>query len=263
MHWAPRRGYLEHSTGQPFSNEDIGRMLGMPRSVIDKTLYEMEHKYGTFSRDEMGVIFNRRMVRDTDISLKRKVAGSRGGNPKLLNQSQDLLNQDSNQTATKSPDPRAGALGAPGSSSFSSSAKASVDRVERTPDNCASIDAPVFALIPATAQNGNGHRPEWFDQWWAIYWRKVSRKPAEKAFHAHVKTEPRFHQVMEATVAQTPAMMARDPDHRPHGATWLNAERWNDQPSVPARASPGSDRGFVASVQRVIGERMAKDGKPW
>jgi hypothetical protein len=75
----------------------------------------------------------------------------------------------------------------------------------------------------------------WFEQWWAIYWRKVARRAAEKAFRAHVKTQERFEQVMAATRVQTPTMSARDPDKRPHGATWINGERWNDEPSLPRR----------------------------
>lgn len=71
-----------------------------------------------------------------------------------------------------------------------------------------------------------------------MYWRKVSRKTAEKVFYSKVKTLNRFEQVMLATKAQLPTMLAREPDHRPHGATWLNAERWNDVASPRAIAPP-------------------------
>jgi hypothetical protein len=66
----------------------------------------MEHKYGTFSRDDKGVIYNRRMVNDTELSAKRKAAGRLGGNPKLVgmqvNQNGNLHNQKSNQIPTPS-----------------------------------------------------------------------------------------------------------------------------------------------------------------
>lgn len=44
---------------------------------------------------------------------------------------------------------------------------------------------------------------------------------------------------MAATRAQKPEMMQREEKHRPHGATWLNGERWEDEtnqaPSTVAR----------------------------
>lgn len=96
MHFSKRRGYLEHETGKPFSADDIARLVGMSVSQVNRHLYEMEHTYGTFSRDEDGVIFNRRMVKDTAISQARKTAGKAGGNPVLLKQSKDLNKQNEN-----------------------------------------------------------------------------------------------------------------------------------------------------------------------
>ena len=69
----------------------------------------------------------------------------------------------------------------------------------------------------------------WFSEWWEIYWRRVARKSAEESFGRKVQDQNRFDVVMQATKAQTPAMMARTIDLRPHGATWLNQERWNDE----------------------------------
>jgi hypothetical protein len=69
----------------------------------------------------------------------------------------------------------------------------------------------------------------WFTAWWAIYWRRVARKPARVAFGKLVKTEARFQEVMTATRAQTPEMLSREPSKIPHGATWLNGERWADE----------------------------------
>ena len=75
MHWSARRGYLEHPTGKPYTDDDIGRMAGIESEEVGKILSEMEDRYGVFSRDENGVIFNRRMVRDSEISAKRREAG--------------------------------------------------------------------------------------------------------------------------------------------------------------------------------------------
>ena len=67
-----------------------------------------------------------------------------------------------------------------------------------------------------------------FEKWWEIYWRKEARLPALGAFRKHCKSERRFNEIMAATNSQRPAMLARALEHRPLGASWLNAERWTD-----------------------------------
>lgn len=117
---------------------------------------------------------------------------------------------------------------------------------------CATEEA--FALVESSPELKNGnlsiHQQEWFAAWWKIYWRKVARKPAEKAFRKHVRTQQRFEQVMQATKAQTPMMMGREPEKRPHGASWLNAERWEDERSQPARAAPKGNVAGLSVMQR-------------
>ncbi len=136
-----------------------------------------------------------------------------------------------------------------------------------TPDLkiCASADArgageSALAKIP---RSGN-HHPGWFAAWWAIYWRKVAKKSAEKAFRDHVKTPERFAQVMTATKAQTSMMMARDPDKRPHGATWINGARWDDEPSTPAtaRKPPERQASLVERTKALWAKRLAKGERP-
>ena len=131
-----------------------------------------------------------------------------------------------------------------------------------TPNICASGDARAaggsdLAKIPQRAQH-----PEWFAAWWAIYWRKVSRKAAEKAFRAHVRTKERFGQVMVATRAQLPMMRAREPAHRPHGASWLNAERWNDEPEAPATTIKPPQASLVERTKALIAKRLANGERP-
>jgi hypothetical protein len=78
----------------------------------------------------------------------------------------------------------------------------------------------------------------WFEEWWAGYWLKRSRKRARDAFGKQVKTEARFREIMTATAEQSAEMLGREPAHSPHGATWLNGERWEDEAApetVPKR----------------------------
>lgn len=75
MHFASRRGYLEFPNGSRYEIHDIARLIGEPLVVAKRLIGEMERK-GTFSRDDRGCIFNRRMVRDTHISAVRRQAVS-------------------------------------------------------------------------------------------------------------------------------------------------------------------------------------------
>ncbi len=131
---------------------------------------------------------------------------------------------------------------------------------EKSPHTPLGICASDDARVGGSALSKTRDHPEWFEQWWAIYWRKVARKPAEKAFRTHVRTKARFEQVMRAIQAQAPAMMARDPEKRPHGATWLNAERWLDEPSTPARKPPQSD--VIERTKALWAKRLANGERP-
>lgn len=86
----------------------------------------------------------------------------------------------------------------------------------------------------------NAQQDAWFEEWWAAYWLKKSRKRARAAFGKYVRTEARFREVMAATRAQNPEMQRREPQHRPHGETWLNGERWNDEDTSSAPLPKGT-----------------------
>jgi hypothetical protein len=93
----------------------------------------------------------------------------------------------------------------------------------RVPDSSSSESGALFQMEPSQATEAAPSQQErWFTGWWAEYWRHKAKTDARKAFGKKVKTEARFHQVMAATRAQKPEMLAREDDKRPHGATWLN-----------------------------------------
>jgi hypothetical protein len=91
----------------------------------------------------------------------------------------------------------------------------------------------VFSVEPATrtipGRETNSEQEDWFSQWWDEYWLHRAKKAAHEAFRRHVRTEARFRQVLAATRAQKPEMLSRERSKRPHGATWLNQERWEDE----------------------------------
>ena len=72
-----------------------------------------------------------------------------------------------------------------------------------------------------------------FDNFWEAYPRKTAKGAAKKAWEKI--TEPA--EVIEGArrFALDPT---RDPSFTPHPATWLNAERWLDEPLPPRKFSP-------------------------
>lgn len=71
------RGYLTLAD-KPMSKETLGRCLGFACDLLTRLLTELS-EYGVYSVREDGAIYNRRMVRDAEISTKRAIAGKRGG----------------------------------------------------------------------------------------------------------------------------------------------------------------------------------------
>ncbi len=85
MHESERRGVLVLN-GHPISDDCLGRLLGLDKQILNTTLTTLLTS-GVASRDEeTGAIYSRRMVRDENLRKVRTMAGSKGGNPVLLNQ---------------------------------------------------------------------------------------------------------------------------------------------------------------------------------
>lgn len=127
-----------------------------------------------------------------------------------------------------------------GEGSLNAANRAPTKEIKNLKHTCASDDARAGALFPVEAVQPNRKSPlspeqeVWFAQWWPEYWRHVSKKDARAAFGRHVRTAARFEQVMAATRAQRAEMLSRPENKRPHAATWLNGERWEDETGIEA-----------------------------
>jgi len=85
MHESEERGVLMLN-GKPYPNEALARALGLDNQILTTTLTTLT-TYGVAKvRKEDGAIYSRKMVRDEEIRQIRIKAGSKGGNPNLLNQ---------------------------------------------------------------------------------------------------------------------------------------------------------------------------------
>ena len=102
----------------------------------------------------------------------------------------------------------------------------------------------------------------WFGIFWQDYWRKDGgKKAAWLKFCAKVRSEEQFHRVMAAVMAQTPAMLSREVEHRPHATTWLNQERWEDEHS-PGKVG-GERESSSERLLRKMAENIQETGRAW
>ena len=81
MHKSQRFGFLLIAGNSPTPSQ-IASSVGSDAKVVTAALKELE-AWKVFSRDEQGVIFSRRMLRDQDSTEKNTVDGHGGGNPNL------------------------------------------------------------------------------------------------------------------------------------------------------------------------------------
>jgi hypothetical protein len=76
-------------------------------------------------------------------------------------------------------------------------------------------------------------RPDGFAEFWERYPRKVGKGAAQKAY-AKAIAKAGHDDLMFGLSQQMASLTAKDPQYIPHPATWLNAERWNDEPEPVA-----------------------------
>jgi hypothetical protein len=93
-----------------------------------------------------------------------------------------------------------------------------------------------------------------FDSFWAAYPRRVSKKDARKAWaqiNMSLELLERILKALEWQVKQ-PQWTKNDGEFIPYPATWLRAERWDDEP-IRRRAGLAEDwmpREFIRQVKR-------------
>lgn len=87
-------------------------------------------------------------------------------------------------------------------------------------------------------------RPEDWERWYALFPRKEAKQPGVNAWNQAIEDGvlPPIDKLLEALAWQIPAN-AWTPDRTkyiPLPATYINARRWQDEPPIVTRASPGS-----------------------
>ena len=85
--------------------------------------------------------------------------------------------------------------------------------------------------------------PDLFDEFWKIYPRRTAKGAARKAWE---KLSPDLYAEIIEGASRFAADPNRDATFTPHPATWLNAERWLDEPLPPKRLE-NAPRGTITT----------------
>jgi hypothetical protein len=79
-----------------------------------------------------------------------------------------------------------------------------------------------------------------FDRFWAIYPRRVAKGAARKAFAAAIKRAD-VATIIDGARRYASERSGQDQKYTAHPATWLNADRWTDEPA-PVNGAPVIDQ---------------------
>lgn len=111
----------------------------------------------------------------------------------------------------------------------------------------------LFGSNVPTAKLGTDDDPGWV-RFWAVYPRKVSKGDARTAWRNAVAgrkdrlgTDPEI--IIKGAEAYARARDGQEPKYTCHPATWLNRERWNDDPAALAASSlPKADQNTLRGL---------------
>jgi len=150
MHDCTPRGYLVVA-GRPLAVEEIAILTGIEVSTARVLLSELEERK-VFSRDENGAIFNRRMVREGEVSNVRSEAGKKGGRPSGK-QTESKTKAKRKQTESN---PKAGGESKPQSNALASSFYISAGDARTEPGTAHEEHPKILAQTP-----GYDPTPDW------------------------------------------------------------------------------------------------------
>lgn len=232
MHGCEPYGHLAIKGRAP-SSAQIASMVGMTNpKEVSGLLVELEEA-GVFSREESGLIFCRRMVRDNLARLQGKLHGCEGGNPVLTGRVPKPITDEPTPNAQEGLTPPV----------KTEKREEKRERVREEKKESRSLRS----LVELPGLNSG-----LFPEFWAIYPRKKEGpKVAEKAWIAAIK---RGAEPADIVTGVRRYEFSPDPQFIPQAVTWLNQSRWTSQPdSAPIAVARTRDN------HRNGAERMIDD----
>lgn len=98
--------------------------------------------------------------------------------------------------------------------------------------------------------------PDGFDEFWEIYAHKIDRKKAVAAWRKALK----LSSAGEIIAAAKRYASTRNPNFIAHASTWLNGERWNDEPQTHTGLNHDEHRNAARQGQPVTNSTSARAG---
>jgi hypothetical protein len=98
---------------------------------------------------------------------------------------------------------------------------------------------------------------EQFEAFWRTFPRRVGKGAARKAYEKAIKIAPP-DEIMTGLAKQLEYLESRPMEFRPHPSTWLNQERWSDEPQPIAN---NNQRRTITDVARDFIERSNNDSR--
>lgn len=86
-----------------------------------------------------------------------------------------------------------------------------------------------------------------FDKFWEAYPRKKSKGAARRAFKRIDPDDRLLEKIISAVEVQKQDW--NDPQYIPYPATWLNGNKWEDEPDEPATVAAGCDQHNLAVLK--------------
>lgn len=103
--------------------------------------------------------------------------------------------------------------------------------------------------------------PPGFDDFWSVVPRKVAKGAAEKAWAKAVKKAPP-ETIIAGMRVYARSREGEDPTYTAHPATWLNAERWTDEPPPPSQPKRTTTDGRLDAAMRAAARFDEMDSGP-
>lgn len=231
MHQGQPRGYLALAAG-PVDAAKLAKLVRVPTEVVERCIVELEANK-VFSRDDSGIIYNRRMVRDSKERDTFVEYGKRGGNPAL--KAGDKAWDKAGDKAWVNPPLNPQGYPPPCSTSTATSTATATT----TPNAKVENTNPPTPLPGGAASPGKVPRNKrsfeetpGFAAFWARYPRHEAKQDAIKAWH-QVKADGQEAMLIDEVVCRVrnDEQWQRDGGrYIPLAATWLRGRRWEDEP---------------------------------
>jgi hypothetical protein len=242
---------------RPCSPSDIATIINASTEEVARLIDELEAG-GVFDRAKDGAIVSRRMVRDAAEREKWRGYGKRGGRPKALKDTENVDNPPLLENE------KGGVL--EGVSQGSPPASPLL-LPPRPPNNYPPSTPTPNVVVGARARNCSTWRA-FFADWWREYPHKVGKRDAERAYRGALQRAGPAE-----LIDGVRRYSAGKPRDRPwcNPATWLNQDRWLDEPAEPADGINGhAETGRNSALENLFlgaaraaeryAERQSRDG---